>query len=225
MTTLREAAQMALEALEGIHVGNMTPMAEENWNKALTALRQALAQPEPEPRPVAWMWEYRRLDGHIETIITYAKHHHPGDLNHILSSLGDNVIPLYTENPLKHTQPQTGLAACLMRSPNFTAKRGQESRPVEQEKNMNREDVIYMAREVGFDDFEQDDMLIRFAAIVAAAEREACAKLVEDKFDFCGDELLIAEAIRARGEITSLTLSQLSERMTIERAHDIGGEE
>lgn len=30
-------------------------------------------------------------------------------------------------------------------------------------------------------------------------EREECAKLAEDKFDFCGDELLIAEAIRARG--------------------------
>lgn len=49
MTDLRKAAKMALEALQGIHVGNMTPMAEENWNKALTALRQALAQPEQEP--------------------------------------------------------------------------------------------------------------------------------------------------------------------------------
>ncbi|CAB4157231.1 hypothetical protein UFOVP686_5 [uncultured Caudovirales phage] len=44
--TDRELLKMALEALEGIHVGNMTPMAEENWNKALTALRQALAQGE-----------------------------------------------------------------------------------------------------------------------------------------------------------------------------------
>ena len=42
----REIMQQALEALEGIHVGNMTPMAEENWNEALIALRQALAQPE-----------------------------------------------------------------------------------------------------------------------------------------------------------------------------------
>lgn len=44
----REAMKLALEALEGIHVGNMTPMAEENWNKALTALRQALAQGEQD---------------------------------------------------------------------------------------------------------------------------------------------------------------------------------
>jgi hypothetical protein len=44
VTDLRKAAEMALEALDGIHVGNMTPMAEENWNKAITALRKALAQ-------------------------------------------------------------------------------------------------------------------------------------------------------------------------------------
>ena len=49
MSDLRKAAEMAVEALKEIHVGNMTPMAEENWNKALTALRQALAQPEPKP--------------------------------------------------------------------------------------------------------------------------------------------------------------------------------
>ena len=53
MTDLRKAAEMALEALEGIHVGNMTPMAEENWNKATEALRQALAQPEQVPK--SWM--------------------------------------------------------------------------------------------------------------------------------------------------------------------------
>jgi hypothetical protein len=37
---------------------------------------------------------------------------------------------------------------------------------------MTREDIVRMAREVGFDDFEQDDMLERFAALVAAAERD-----------------------------------------------------
>ena len=45
MTELEKAARMALEALEGIHPGNMTPMAEEYWNKAITALRCALEQP------------------------------------------------------------------------------------------------------------------------------------------------------------------------------------
>ena len=69
MTDLRKAAEQALEALGGIHPGNMTPMAEESWNKAAEALRQALAQPvdainmseervdetdKREQEPVAW---------------------------------------------------------------------------------------------------------------------------------------------------------------------------
>ena len=49
MTTHKEALTLALEALEEIHVGNMTPMAEANWNKAITAIKEALAQPEQEP--------------------------------------------------------------------------------------------------------------------------------------------------------------------------------
>ena len=41
--TKDEALDLALEALEGIHPGNMTPMAEEYWNKAITAIKQARA--------------------------------------------------------------------------------------------------------------------------------------------------------------------------------------
>ena len=58
-----EAMKLALEALEEIHPGNMTPLAEEAWKKAITALREALtsvpdwaseakeqpAQPQQEP--------------------------------------------------------------------------------------------------------------------------------------------------------------------------------
>jgi hypothetical protein len=40
--------QQALDALVEIHPGNMTPMAEESWNKAIEALRARLAQPLPE---------------------------------------------------------------------------------------------------------------------------------------------------------------------------------
>jgi hypothetical protein len=47
--TKDEALKLALEALEGIHPGNMTPMAEEYWNKAITAIKQALAAPVQEP--------------------------------------------------------------------------------------------------------------------------------------------------------------------------------
>jgi hypothetical protein len=71
---------------------------------------------------------------------------------------------------------------------------------------MNREGIIRMAREAGFADsngvvhaFYQ---LERFAALVAAAEREACAKVVED---YCGawDDkgYTLAAAIRARGQV------------------------
>jgi hypothetical protein len=38
--------RLALEALNGIHPGNMTPMAEEYWNKAITTLRTAIEQAE-----------------------------------------------------------------------------------------------------------------------------------------------------------------------------------
>lgn len=71
---------------------------------------------------------------------------------------------------------------------------------------MTQDEIIRMARDAGFpfnkygllqgdDDGEIDitDMLVRFAELVAAAEREKCAAMVEPL-----DESL-AEAIRARG--------------------------
>ena len=47
-----EVLKQALEALEEIHAGNMTPMAEEAWNKAITSLRQTIAELESQ-EPVA----------------------------------------------------------------------------------------------------------------------------------------------------------------------------
>ena len=55
MSKLRDAAQQALEALVQIHPGNMTPMAEEAWNKALVMLGAALAEQPAEQEPVAWV--------------------------------------------------------------------------------------------------------------------------------------------------------------------------
>ncbi len=49
---------------------------------------------------------------------------------------------------------------------------------------MTREDVVRIALEVGFYDGEVDKcqlMLERFAYLVAQQEREACAKLCDDK--------------------------------------------
>ena len=50
---------------------------------------------------------------------------------------------------------------------------------------MNRDDVIRMAREAGFEidccSLEWHDRIERFAALVAAAEREACAKVCDEQ--------------------------------------------
>ena len=71
---------------------------------------------------------------------------------------------------------------------------------------MNREDIIRMAQECQFAHYYESGDLVampqleRFAALVAAHEREVCAKVVED---YCGawdDEgYALAAAIRARG--------------------------
>lgn len=65
--------------------------------------------------------------------------------------------------------------------------------------------VIEMAREswldtygLGKDHASFVEALERFAEIVRADEREACAKVCEDSVEYAGDTL--AEAIRARGE-------------------------
>ena len=83
---------------------------------------------------------------------------------------------------------------------------------------MNKEDIIRMAREAGFErivgvykdgtrmvEVPNPELLERFAALVAAAERDACAALLEANGMQCGEESLSrliletnAAAIRAR---------------------------
>jgi hypothetical protein len=53
MSALREAAQQALEALE--HIEHHYISLPKAGNKAITALRAALAQQEQEQEPVAWV--------------------------------------------------------------------------------------------------------------------------------------------------------------------------
>jgi hypothetical protein len=69
---------------------------------------------------------------------------------------------------------------------------------------LNREDVIRMAREAGGDDWGifRDFMpeIERFAALVAAAEREACAKFIEDHDPSDHLAATIAAVIRSRGQ-------------------------
>ena len=71
---------------------------------------------------------------------------------------------------------------------------------------MNRDDIIRMAREAGamFEHMswvERDlfPVFARFADLVAAAERETCAKLCEEWDSDSADPRDIAAAIRARG--------------------------
>jgi len=70
---------------------------------------------------------------------------------------------------------------------------------------MTRDEITRMAQEAGFVGMDgSHGALGRFAALVAAAEREACAKTVED--ESCGGSAFnsaakyMAKAIRARGE-------------------------
>ena len=69
---------------------------------------------------------------------------------------------------------------------------------------MNRDDIIRMAREAGIDATSDTlcryegwiEPLERFAALVAAAERQACAQLAFNAKTY----VKAADAIRARGE-------------------------
>ena len=64
---------------------------------------------------------------------------------------------------------------------------------------MNREDIIRMAWEAGLLPGEYTGRLEVFAALVAAAEREACAKVCDDEATIEGVAQRCAQAIRARG--------------------------
>ena len=72
---------------------------------------------------------------------------------------------------------------------------------------MNRDDIIRMAREANLwiTSDERRAAVVRFAALVATAEREACAKECEDEirrvkpiYSVVAENVL--KAIRARGE-------------------------
>lgn len=67
---------------------------------------------------------------------------------------------------------------------------------------MTRDDILRMAREAGFvlssnATSEAMGRFERFAALVAAAEREACAQVCDGRYNV--EARLIAHIIRARG--------------------------
>ena len=69
---------------------------------------------------------------------------------------------------------------------------------------MTRDDIIKMAREAGFNPVSYMganlESFERFAELVAAREREACAKVCDDWPEGREDVYSIAQAIRARGK-------------------------
>jgi hypothetical protein len=70
---------------------------------------------------------------------------------------------------------------------------------------MTREDIMRMAKEVWSAGYVHERSLERFAALVAAHEREACAKVCEARYmgDNSREDMearRCAEAIRKRGE-------------------------
>jgi hypothetical protein len=69
---------------------------------------------------------------------------------------------------------------------------------------MTKDDIIKLAREAGFADSEgvvhAAYQLEAFANLVAAAEREACAQIVDDFGDeWMCDSHMLSKQIRARG--------------------------
>ena len=74
---------------------------------------------------------------------------------------------------------------------------------------MTQDEIVKMAREAGLvrtgDKWVEPERwgateLVHFAALVAAAEREACAKVAEEPYEFTSEEShRIAASIRARG--------------------------
>ena len=67
---------------------------------------------------------------------------------------------------------------------------------------MIRDDIIRMAREAGVLSGYESELFQRFAALVAAAEREACAKVCYEMFHRTGlwAALQLSDAIKARGQ-------------------------
>lgn len=90
-----EALRLALEALEKLRA---YPETVEYWKQqeAITAIKQALEQPEPEP--VAWMWRCKPYCGWPEWSVSLNRPADSGrDGNKRTEGYED--IPLYTSPP------------------------------------------------------------------------------------------------------------------------------
>jgi hypothetical protein len=72
---------------------------------------------------------------------------------------------------------------------------------------LTKEELIAMALQAGMKDslmYEHikadTETLAAFAKLVAQHEREACAKVCEEQYEYYGNDHVFAKAIRARGD-------------------------
>ena len=196
MTTMqidRAVVEQALEALKRLIGGSEYEEAIEA-EQAITALRAALAQ-QAEPLNLADPAVQKRLAtqwGYVPAA---------------------QAEPDLSRCPRCNGPADNGFDRSIPPSPYLCTKCMAE--PVEPVATLiaRRNDILRMAHEAGLCDAngEDDDsvniagQLVRFAALVAAAEREACAALLEANGMQCGEESLSrliletnAAAIRAR---------------------------
>jgi hypothetical protein len=73
-----------------------------------------------------------------------------------------------------------------------------EDTNTEETEETNIEDIIRVANKIGYGKHAITDEFFMVAALAAAAEREACARLLDDQWFKTQSEC--AAAIRARGE-------------------------
>ena len=64
---------------------------------------------------------------------------------------------------------------------------------------MTQDEIIEMTRKAGGFD-ATPKFLEAFAKLVAQHEREACAKVCEEQYEYYGHDHIFAKAIRARGQ-------------------------
>ena len=87
---------------------------------------------------------------------------------------------------------------------------------------MNKEEIIEMVMQIGGCDRPEDDspalkMFVAFAKLVAAKEREACAKLCDYVYDnIVTDEHIkhMALKIRARGQVALCITGNVGQKTT-----------
>jgi hypothetical protein len=69
---------------------------------------------------------------------------------------------------------------------------------------MTRNEIEYMwkvaSNDPNHDTNWNDAVVIAFAKLVAQHEREACAKVCEEQYEYYGHDHVFAKAIRARGQ-------------------------